>query len=314
LRASKISTAIRRAEFDRRLDAFAADSGGGDDALPGWRRYRDLIGDDAEAKSLFVEMQRTAGELLSVAHGSEHALAAQNLLESRLREIGLSLQQGDEEYSEAEVASCLWAAADERLSLSEDACGTLFAICHQSNLKDDLIEIKQVEASENPTTGAAIASPASPLRRLVGAVIRRSDGPSAYPAMALAIGFAIDEGLAPAERTIERGAAQAPLLQYAIFAIARFGNRRHAALLESQFSNTARCAGYRADDIEHVAQVRDLALAAAIHLSGEDPRQYGFSHLQTQSQTVFAPASLGFAGDSERSAAFPKWAEFRKRP
>lgn len=106
-------------------------------------------------------------------------------------------------------------------------------------------------------------------------------------------------------------AAQAQLLQYAILTIARFGNRGHILLLEAQFANTARCAAYRADDIEHVAEVRDLALAAALHLAGQDPRQFGFVHLQTQTQTVFAPASLGFASEEERAAAFARWPVLR---
>jgi hypothetical protein len=295
LRAVKIATAIHKADFDKRLAAFASGASEANDAaLPGWRAYRDVVGDDPAARSLFVEMQRAEGELLAAA-ARPGAGVAQQLLEARLKEVVLALQESSEEAAPAVVAACLWTATEERVNLTEEAVASLFALCHQANLKAALADSQD-----------------SPLRRLLGGVIRRTDGPSAYPALALALNFSLDDGLAPAERALKQETAQPQLLQYAIITIARFGERRHTPLLERQFANDARCASYRADDVERVTEVRDLALAAAIHLAGADLRDFGFEHVQTQSPTVFAPASLGFAGEKDRDAAFQKWADYRR--
>lgn len=295
MRATRIAASIRQADFDRRLEEFASGSRPPSDAdVPGWESYSGVVGDSAPARSLFVEMHREDAELMSAAHNRPEE--AKRLLAQRLKEAGQSLQSPDEPASLAAVAALLWTASRQQVVLEEEASATLLALCHQSNVKSTLAGD---HASE-------------PMRKLLGAVIRRAEGREAYPAMAMSLQFSIEEGLSPAARVIKQGVGHAQLLQYAILTIARFGDDQHLPLLESLFTNDDRCAGMRIDDVEHIAQVRDLALAAALHLAGEDLEQYGYKVVQSEAQTVFAPASLGFASEGDRAAAFARWAGWRR--
>ncbi len=64
--ARRLLKLIDDSEFNRRLAEFAADVDGKQSAsLPGWQEFGDLIGRDAAARALFVDMQREESALLA---------------------------------------------------------------------------------------------------------------------------------------------------------------------------------------------------------------------------------------------------------
>ena len=68
--ARRLVALIDRTEFNRRLEAFAADTDGKRGlTLPGWEQFRKLVGGDPPARALFVDMQRAEGALLAAAFG-----------------------------------------------------------------------------------------------------------------------------------------------------------------------------------------------------------------------------------------------------
>jgi hypothetical protein len=58
------------------------------------------------------------------------------------------------------------------------------------------------------------------------------------------------------------------------------------------------------------AQMRDLALAVTIKLSGQDPKQFGFENLLLER---FNSNMVAFRNDSDRNAAFKKWEDWQKK-
>ena len=61
-------------------------------------------------------------------------------------------------------------------------------------------------------------------------------------------------------------------------------------------------------------KVKDVALAMTIHLSGKNPKDYGFTMWNVYPNQLIQYHQLGFGSDEERTAAFKKWGEERARP
>ncbi|MFI4874035.1 MAG: hypothetical protein ACIALR_01770, partial [Blastopirellula sp. JB062] len=95
-------------------------------------------------------------------------------------------------------------------------------------------------------------------------------------------------------------------LAYSILAIAKLGSPEDISFLEKLFDNDNDIVpGNRREPFE--SQVRDVALASAIHLSGRNPREFGFDRLTADANYLFSYRTIGFATDAERTAAHEKW-------
>ena len=60
------------------------------------------------------------------------------------------------------------------------------------------------------------------------------------------------------------------------------------------------------------AQVRDVALAAMIHIIGQNPRDYGFTELRPHKDYLYAANTAGFGSEERRNRALRKWALWAK--
>ena len=103
-----------------------------------------------------------------------------------------------------------------------------------------------------------------------------------------------------------------PSLQVVAFmAVAKYGSEENVAVLEPWLDDRtehlprAQSNGFRS------VQVRDVALAALLHLTGQEPLTYGFLHAQTHPQEVFDVTSLYLENDERRAAAAEQWKAWR---
>ncbi len=70
---------IDRTEFHRRLDAFARDEGGHQGlTLPGWEKFRERVGGDPAARTLFVDMQRRKVRCWPLFSGSRRRICPES--------------------------------------------------------------------------------------------------------------------------------------------------------------------------------------------------------------------------------------------
>ena len=85
---------VLEADFRNRLQAFEADRQGNQDHdLPGWEQYRRTVGDDRDARELFVKMQRAeSGLMISIAAGPE---SAKDALKLRFRQVYTRMSNPD---------------------------------------------------------------------------------------------------------------------------------------------------------------------------------------------------------------------------
>jgi hypothetical protein len=147
-------------------------------------------------------------------------------------------------------------------------------------------------------------------RRLIGAFILDADGPTAvYQGLKISMEHNLPEGLASAKRIVKGGYSLPHIRQFAILAVARFGDQSHINDLQLLLDDEAVCFTRRRTNERRYfeCQVRDLSMAAILHLVGRDPREFGFRHIQTSERYVFQPHTVGFDSVEERETAMARF-------
>ena len=123
-------------------------------------------------------------------------------------------------------------------------------------------------------------------------------------------------GLQQAKKIISQQRPSSSMLQYAIIAVGKYGDEEHIPLLKSLLDNKTVCHTWSNQALKKDGsikiQVRDVALAIILHMTGRDPAKYGFKLLRENPETLYYIYTFGFIDDKEREAAHAKWAEESK--
>ncbi len=82
-------------------------------------------------------------------------------------------------------------------------------------------------------------------------------------------------------------------------------------LVEQYFADTEVCGRFNLRNVQSEVQVRDVALVVAIRLQGQEPKDFGFDHLEANEQVLYALHTVGFRTAEDRDAAFKKWAAWQ---
>ena len=290
-RAEQIVVLIEELDFERRLAAFAAGEDENEDYdLPGWSRYREVAGADASARELFVEMQKSESETLRAI--DRGAKAATEMLELRARQLQPQIQFA----TVGSATALLLLAADEQVGVSPQASSIIYSLCHQPAFKGAIYSGRLKGVT----------------RRLLGCWIARGEDATAYQGLNLAMTYDIPEGLVPAEKLLQAGGQQPHVLQFGILTIAKLGDERHLEVLETLLHDKTLVSRPRINNMVYEAQLRDVALAALVHLTKQDHKDFGFDRLQSHPTLVFNTSTLGFADEKQREAAQQKWREYRE--
>ena len=268
--------------------------------LPGWTFYQEQVGRDKQSQESFINAILAEPVLLeSLTQDSNYS---SQVLRSRTQTLYNALIRNPGQNpggsrgpgasavtSSGSVMALLIVAANNDTALDEQTAQKIFQLMNYSGLTQSLMP--------DGTT---------PHRRLVGHFIRRSAGTSlAYQMLWLSMQYNLNEGLVPAEMIIREKAPQPYVLQNAMLAIAKLGDQGHIPILEPYLSNDQPVNNQRGNGFQPL--VRDVALATTIHLHGKNPKDFGFTHLRPNKQTLFQAGSMGFTNPQEREAAFERW-------
>ena len=122
-RVRQVLTTVVDADFQHRLAQFAEDvSDAKHYDLPGWSRFRELIGRDRVARNLFVEMQRSEMKLME-AYGAGNDATAR-ILEVRVRAAQMAFQgrvgANRSTLPLGTVAALLFVGSDKSMKVSDD--------------------------------------------------------------------------------------------------------------------------------------------------------------------------------------------------
>ena len=274
--------------------------------LPGWKFYREQVGEDAQAQASFIDAVIAEPVLLeSLSQDKNYSSQAllsrtQTLYDKLIRNPGRTPggSRGPGTSAVASIGSVmalLIVAANNATDLDEQTAQKLFQLMNYSGLTQNLM----ADADD-------ISGQGTPHRRLVGHFVRRSAGTSlAYQMLWLSMQYNLTEGLVPAELIIREKTPQPYVLQNAMLVIAKLGDEQHIPMLATYLSNEQPVNNRRGNGFQPL--VRDVALATTIHLHGQNPKDFGFTHIRTNRQTLFQAGSMGFANPKQREAAFNRW-------
>ena len=101
-----------------------------------------------------------------------------------------------------------------------------------------------------------------------------------------------------------------------MFYVGQLGTKEDIAQLAPLLTDKAAIGSSSVNWTQIKAEVRDLALAMLLHSRGQALADYGYPYFQiVQGVQPFqtSPGCVGFANDTDREAAFKKWAEFSRR-
>jgi hypothetical protein len=296
LRARKILTAVVAADFNQRLEAFAGDHGGGiSQALPAWGKFSAQFGTNRPARQLFVEMQRAEPELLAAfEEGPEAATVAIN---ERTRQI----MDGQRESlgQLGTLATLLFVGAAEKVRVDEDGCLHIYPY------------VVQTTYHRNSKTSLWPGL----LKKMVGQWIAKDTTPS-MTNQNLTLAAQLDlksETLAIATRVLATTDSPPGSKQISILMIGRFGDQDDLELIEKLLEDQTSCGKVSVEQPPRQVdlQIRDIVLAAMLHMTGQNLHEYGYHSVQEFAPTVFQVGTLGFADEEARNLALKKWRQWR---
>lgn len=300
-RCQRVLGRVLELDFRARLKAFVADTQSQDaHGLAGWERFRQVVGSSRAARELFVEMHEAEAALLESSRAGPDATSL--ALEQRCTQMQQSLQgrranRQRGQLSLGTVATLFFLSSDRDVAISDQVANWLNRISYESAFQTAIRSGTRVEL----------------MRKLLGAWIGRATGSFiAYPSLILALNYDLPEGLEPATSLLKQGGVQPQIVQYAILVVGRFGNKEHLPDIEPLLQEAAICVtSQNKDQPQYNTEVRDVALAVLLQLTGQKFADYGFDRLEKNPKTLFNPASLGFADDDKRAKALEKWKAWR---
>ncbi|HEY2881648.1 MAG TPA: hypothetical protein VGJ15_04430 [Pirellulales bacterium] len=342
-RAKQILAAVVDEDFQRRLNAFRADvDGSKQTSLPCWNLFKQTIGSDAQARQLFSEMQTTESALLEAYE--QGPKQASKLIESRAQAaaegIGSSARRGQRPQAATlgTALAILFVAGDPKVELNDPTAANIVqlpSILQSSNVP---IVVQQSLTAKPPRTEANARTEMC-LKVLGRWVARDISLALVQKNLECADAYRLKEGLQPAIKVIQAratlppGTVRGPLvpapagvqfravqqmipappevLCRAVWVVGKLGNKEQLPLIEPLLSDAQVCFSTPSGAQPLEAQMRDVALAATIQISGKDPKEFGFEFLSQAANVQYNGNRFAFRSEEARNAAFKKWEDWK---
>ena len=284
---------IADADTDRRYD------------FPGWDRFREGVGNDRGSRQVFADLFRREVDVMIAAAAPTDE--AQALFERRSRDLQARQRGPARTRARIEWQSAValaWLASRIDVELQPVDSNLLYSVLVRSDLSQGLGDERQAPAIRN-AIGAWIARDAAP------------DDASNQQKLSLASTYRIPQGLHLATKLLgDRRAALPPAtVTQCMQLLSKLGGKDQIPQLELLLDDKTVCHTMRSNSDTFETQVRDIALAALVEISGQDPREYGFSRLSRTRTAVTTPQMLGFSTSQEnqRDEGIKKWRAYRQR-
>lgn len=295
----RLTRIIETLEVSRRAQALTTFRNGKlpDDPrlVAAWNACERLTGDDQAARDLFAEMVRDEPWLVNALTGSREDLRMS--FERRCADVFVQqLQRQQAQRSVATVAALLLAARQPDCYPSPLASNCLLKCIREGTF---------VEVMERPNRPA-------PLERLVGVWLADAQSSNPQDRLQMAVKFDLVEAVEVARQIVAQR-APGPQLSYAVMYLAKTGNPSYLHDLELLLDDVTdlqarrQNTGAQGSTTTFSSRVQDVALVGLLHLTGQDPRSYGFTGLRPHDSTIYAATTVGFESQEQRSAALAQW-------
>jgi hypothetical protein len=305
--ARRLVSLIDRSEFQRKLEAFAADGDGNQKhSLPGWEQFQKLVGGDSAARALFVDMQRQEGAILSAVFGvSKHP--PEELWEARLQRVTQWRAMASERGAAPPLGSCvamLFLGSVSEVTVSDTAAQLTQSIVESAQIR----EAMQNEKTQEPVRKLVVGWLLNCSNKNENVLRQRLTMISANGLVqALPLALAIVGGDPQYLHVQPLARAEAALI------VGQLGKREHIDRLEPLLEDTTVCLQSPTPvpgQPAHTVQVRDVALVVMLQLTQQNAADYGYLNARLQPTRTFQMQTLFRDSDEERAKAIAKWREW----
>jgi HEAT repeat protein len=301
IRCRQLLPAALASDLQARINAFLADKEGKlQHDLPGWARFQKLLGSEPAQRALFADILKTDATLLELAESDPKAAtdrfnARSQQLQAAMYNITPNGQRA--QVSPQEVAGLLFVGSEPRLALPPQATWPIYSLMYRPEVR----------------TAFTATNPNDPYKKLLLYWIReRTDPNTLTQSLNLAIQLNLKECLDLALKSAGDPNVTGLNRGFAITAIGKLGTKENLPTLEALLGDSnavGPAIGW--NNVQIVTEIRDVALAMCVHLTGQSLKDYGFEILATQQTLLFSPYYCGFSDPAQRDAAHKKWKEWK---
>ncbi len=291
-----------------RIDRFLKDTDGKlEHDLPLWKEYRKQIGSDDNARKLFAEMLKVNGALLEAVEEEPSKLT--EMVQRRYQEIY-------QEMFGNQLGGFRGGYQPGRLNASELCC-ILFACsmpAYKPNQPDWMLS--NLYTQPNFTNQLRDEKSGSAYRKVFFHYLdARMDDNTINQCVWMLSQYKIKEGADIIAKALKDGkATQVYTKANALCCVGTLGSKEHLKVFETFLKDDSQVQQFFVGGGQQgVIKVRDVALAMTIHLSGKNPRDFGFTMWNVYPNQLIQYHQLGFSSDQDRAAAFKKWDDQAKK-
>ena len=279
---------------------------------PGWDGFKKLAGTTSTARRLFVLMCKAEPELM--LNLERPVSITSRSITKRCKE----LQQVFRTYKRdsiqlGTVAALLFSGGINGVKVDETSVKTIYSVCNYNAFRNEMYT-----RNPNGTSQYRRTPRSNILRQLFAVWMKHGQSWDAQMAFNLAMQYDIKQCLPRAIALVRAKDTPCHVAQIALVAITRFGTLVNLRDLETRIDDESFCgAQERVGPKLYQTQLRDIALAGALLIADENPRNYGFTRI---SWIFFQPlgidkqlhcSTVGFTSDEERVAPRKKYEQFR---
>jgi hypothetical protein len=301
---------VRHRDLEARLASLAAaDWQQTQHQLPGWQAFCDEFGSAAAVRETYLDMVQAEIDLfVELENQPSELLPAMSQRLQVLESLTSRAMPGVQPWTApaGSVLALLFVGSQPEVEISAILDSQVLVLVTQAPFRQTL--------TAGPLSGLA--------RKMLDRWLRESATVQMSQNWGwLAFQYKLEEGgLQMARRALHgpgngNGAQNGPgmggNLAYPILALGRFGSKADLPLLEPLLADQTVCFTFQINKQQLQVQLRDLALGVALHLSGQDPKDYGFDRVQRDERTLFSLTSLSFEDSTKRNAAFARWHDWQ---
>lgn len=273
--------------------------------VPGWTRFKEMMGAGASERKLFVEICKADLPLLrDVERKPELGF---DLIQAKCVLVQRNFQapagSGIAQVAEGELAAILFCATNPKVRIPPASLHVVNNLLYNNSVR----------------SAVTSAADGSPLRKLVSLWLSSPTDPAIlaqnlYIASNLKLKESVDLAVRVLAPKDPKGLVGVTAHQksVAIITVGTMGNKSHIPVLLNFLADDGIVTNFQFNKERGTTQVNDCALAMLVQLTGQSHKDYGFSFANNGRPGNFTPYGMGFTSNQLRKDAFDKWEKWAK--
>jgi len=302
-RCARLLPIAMQHDLEKLIKAFLDDKEGKKPTpLAGWERFKEVAGKDEAARELFVDLHRVEGGFMDLVEHDPAAAAAK--MSIKCQEFMQARNFGQNVGTPTQVALMLFALLHPKLKVDPNSQNFFSSGLYTMSFNQRGKEVLK----ENPA-----------VRKMLVQYMQNSHQNMGHQFIWIIANIELKDAADIVRRHIKSAERDPYTRSFAIATLGKIGNRSDIVELLPLLEKTESIGSVQFGNGSAIhTQLRDVALASLILLSGQDLSDYNFAYLKAFNNGMgrmnfnfaLSPGMLGFNDDATRTAAIKKWRDW----